>query len=412
MRSNFGTKFLKTAVHGGAVLLLGAGMAAAQSVNLTAGATSISLPDGSSVPMWGYACTGAASPATCVASNPAAGSGWSPVVITVPTGQSLTINLTNKLQFGNNSVPTSLTIVGQLGGGLGTSATHTPSPTHEQQGSATWATVAPVPSGQAFTPPAQGPRVQSFGTEVAGGATTPLTWSSLRPGTYLIESGTHPSIQGPMGLYGVLVVTAAPAATSGTETAPGTAYPNVTYDAEVPLVLSEIDPVQNNAVSAAVNTSGFSETAVWSGLPGGCGNPASIGVYQTCYPPVVNYTPLYYLINGVAFNRASASASLFITSPASTIAPATGTLLVRFVNAGLHMHVPSIVGTQTGVPQPPPSTATTTTGGFSLVAEDGNPLPGLPRVQSEVFMSAGKTYDVMSMCLRPERRLLPSTIAN
>src|SRR5207253_610165 len=33
--------------------------------------------------------------------------------------------------------------------------------------------------------------------------------------------------------------------------------------------------------------------------------------------------------------------------------------------------------------------------GFSLVAEDGNPLPGASRVQSEVFMAAGKTYDVM-----------------
>ena len=33
--------------------------------------------------------------------------------------------------------------------------------------------------------------------------------------------------------------------------------------------------------------------------------------------------------------------------------------------------------------------------GFSLIAEDGNPLPGVPRVQSEVFMAAGKTYDVM-----------------
>jgi hypothetical protein len=30
-----------------------------------------------------------------------------------------------------------------------------------------------------------------------------------------------------------------------------------------------------------------------------------------------------------------------------------------------------------------------------LIAEDGNPLPGAPRVQSEVFMAAGKTYDVM-----------------
>src|SRR5581483_3349418 len=33
--------------------------------------------------------------------------------------------------------------------------------------------------------------------------------------------------------------------------------------------------------------------------------------------------------------------------------------------------------------------------GFSLIAEDGNPLPGVPRVQSEVFMPAGKTYDVL-----------------
>ena len=31
----------------------------------------------------------------------------------------------------------------------------------------------------------------------------------------------------------------------------------------------------------------------------------------------------------------------------------------------------------------------------SLIAEDGNVLPGVPRVQSEVFMPAGKTFDVM-----------------
>ena len=34
-------------------------------------------------------------------------------------------------------------------------------------------------------------------------------------------------------------------------------------------------------------------------------------------------------------------------------------------------------------------------GGFALIAEDGNLLPGTPRVQNEVFMAAGKTYDVM-----------------
>jgi len=73
----------------------------------------------------------------------------------------------------------------------------------------------------------------------------------------------------------------------------------VTYNSEIPLLLSEIDPVQNAAVNAAVTTSGFNETNVWSGLPGGCGNPSSgAGVYQTCYPPAVNYDPRYFLING------------------------------------------------------------------------------------------------------------------
>jgi len=81
---------------------------------------------------------------------------------------------------------------------------------------------------------------------------TALTWNNLKPGTYLIHSGTHPSIQHPMGLYGVLVVTAAPA----NNILPGTAYglnttAPVTYSAEVPLLLSEIDPVQNRAVAAA-----------------------------------------------------------------------------------------------------------------------------------------------------------------
>src|SRR4029077_6892015 len=221
--------------------------------------------------------------------------------------------------------------------------------------------------------------------------TTALTWTNPLPGTYLIESGTHPSIQGPMGLYGILVVTCAPTSTAGcpvttgtttTTVAAGTAYPAttttaaITYSAEVPLLLSEIDPVQNRAVNTAVNTAGFSETKVWSGQPGQCGNPTSaVGVVNTCYPPAVNYSPLYYLFNGVAFNKASAAASLFPSSPATSV---TGSVLVRLVNAGLRMHVPSIVGTQTGTP--------TARSGFSLIAEDGNPLPGVARVQSEVFM--------------------------
>jgi len=205
-----------------------------------------------------------------------------------------------------------------------------------------------------------------------------------------------------MGLYGILVVTAAPTATTSvpiTETAAGCAYPGansgscaVAYDAEIPLLLSEIDPVQNNLVNIAVNSVGFQETTVWSGQSGGCGNPSTANA-GNCYPPTVNYTPLYYTINGVAFNKTNATGSLFPITPAM-IAPASGTgrVLVRLVNAGLRMHVPAIVGSQvagqTGATNPIVT-------GFQVVAEDGNPLPGVPKVKSEVFMAAGKTFDLL-----------------
>src|SRR3989440_11410063 len=123
-----------------------------------------------------------------------------------------------------------------------------------------------------------------------------------------------------MGLEGLLVETTARVETTAGTASPGVGTPPaVTYNAEVPLLLSEIDPVQNNTVYAAVNTAGFSETAVWSGQPNQCGNPGSAN-YHTCYPPAVNYTPLYYLFNGVAFNKTSttgAQTSLFAASPVS-----------------------------------------------------------------------------------------------
>jgi hypothetical protein len=76
-------------------------------------------------------------------------------------------------------------------------------------------------------------------------------------------------------------------------------------------------------------------------------------------------------------------AATLLLAPAPAVG--TGTVLVRFVNAGLRMHVPSIVGALTGSAVP----------GFSLVAEDGNVLPGVPKVQTQVFLAAGKTYDVL-----------------
>src|SRR5512139_2256330 len=192
------------------VLLLVSGGSLADTVNLTAAPTQAVLQDGQTLPMWGYSCGDvvAGSTATCAASNPNAGVNWSPVVITIPSGTPLTINLTNSLSFttssGSNTVPTSLVIVGQLGGGLGAAPTRAPSPTHAPQGT-TWPGTQGTtnPGDPVFVPPAQAARVRSFGTEVAAGSSQALTWNSLRPGTYLIESGTQPSIQGPMGLYGV-----------------------------------------------------------------------------------------------------------------------------------------------------------------------------------------------------------------
>jgi len=463
MRFNYLTAALKKAVLAVTVLLLGVGASfAQQQVNLTAGPTTLTLPDGSVVPMWGYSCgsvvTG--STATCAALNPLA-AGWSPVVITVPTGQGLTINLTNNLSFtagaGTNTVPTSIMIVGQVGGGLGSPMT-VPSPTHANQ-FVTWSTVGNS-NGATFNPPTQPNRVQSFGTEVAAGATTALTWGSLRPGTYLLESGTHPSIQVPMGLHGILVVTNAPTGGSA-----GTAYPGVSYNAEIPLEFGEIDANQNTAVQKAVSTAGFSENNVIgvkdsvSGVniaPNGGGGtgysagdtftftgggginaqavvatvdgggaitavnitnagsgytsiplvaPANVhgsGAQLTavlslagdicangaaaCYPPAVNYTPLYYTINGAAFNKTNPAASLFNASEGTNTGSVTGSVLVRLVNAGSRMHLPSIVGSQTGK---------SGVGGFSIIAEDGNLAPGVPKVQSDVFMAAGKTFDVM-----------------
>src|SRR6267143_2386152 len=116
MRFNFIKSSLKTAVLATSILLLGASLAVAQSVSLTAAPANLTTPDGTTVPMWGYTCT-AVAPATCTSLNPAAAAGtWSPVVITVPPGP-LASTLTNSLPA---PVPTSLTIVGQLGGGLRT----------------------------------------------------------------------------------------------------------------------------------------------------------------------------------------------------------------------------------------------------------------------------------------------------
>jgi hypothetical protein len=460
MRSNYLKATLKAAIFAVTILLLTAGVSSAQTVNLTASQQTTTLPDGNTVPMWGWTCTGVTQGTTLgtsctsltytntagvVALAPQIGGMvWQPPLIVVPyvaAGTNLTINLTNALP-----VETSLVIIGQSGGGLGGTAfgsgpggiagpVREAGPrmdgAHAGQTATTWTTVTPPPVGT-FTPPTQGERVRSFVPEVAGVSlvgNAPLmgtyTWTGLKPGTYLMRTGTYPSIQGPMGLYGVVVVTTAPAAGAA-----GIAYPvtgsltGVTYDADVVALESELDARQNTMVAALFPTActaagvpvaactaagplpsgattanaGFSETMKWTPECGAIVNGlTSTGAVPTCYPPAVDYTPKYFFINGVAFSRDNQQASA-LSVPA---AGATGNVLVRYVNAGSHMHVPVVNNLN-----------------MLLVAEDGNVLPDVAlalsngkvltakptalgatpsglQVRNEVFQAAGKVYDVL-----------------
>jgi hypothetical protein len=318
-------------------------------VNLTAQRTTTTLRDGSTAPMWAF----------CESSACAAATAWAPgPTIVAAAGTSLTVNLTNNLP-----VPTSLVILGQLGGGLGTPTTM-PSPAHSGQ---TFTTFPGNGSASpAFTPPAQGNRVRTFGAEVAAGQTQALTWSSLKPGTYVYETGTLPSLQVPMGLYGVLVVTTAPAAG-----VPGVAYPGVQYDDDVALLFSELDPAQNAAVDAAAAVG--TDVKLRFNDPTCNVDGASV---PRCYPAAVNYAPTYFFINGQAFDRTAPESSAFDVGDAATYS--TGKVLVRLLNAGSRTHVPAIVGLP-----------------MALVAEDGNLAPGNPKVQNEVLLTAGKTFDAL-----------------
>lgn len=340
-----------------ATVLVATGLASANAASINVAMTAqralVAMPDSNSVPMWQFCKPGAC------------GAEWAPgPTITAVAGDTLTINLTNNLK-----VPTSIVVLGQLGGGLG-QGTRMASPAHNAQAFTTFPANKGVNPGMAFTPPTQADRIKSFGTEVASGATTSLTWQNLKPGTYIYETGTLPSLQVPMGLYGLLLVTQqAPVAADAinkTPFAPGLAYPAVAYNSDVPLLFSEIDPVQNHQVDIA-EQAGTNMAANLRFNDPSCG--------LSCYPAAVNYTPTYFLINGKAFDQSNPNASFNAVGDAYDV---SGKMLLRLANAGLRTHVPSIVGLS-----------------MSLVAEDGNLSPGNPKLQTEALLTAGKTLDVL-----------------
>jgi len=167
-------------------------------VDLRADAGSIVMPNGASVPVWGFALGNGA----VTVPGPQ---------LVVPAGDTtLTINLTNNLP-----VPVSVVVPGQP--------------------------LTPVPTQV-------GGRVMSFANEVAANSgPVPITFNGLKPGTFIYESSTNPAVQIPMGLYGAVIVR--PAAAGQAYNDPASAFAN-----EQIVIFSEIDPVLNNAVSTAPTT--------------------------------------------------------------------------------------------------------------------------------------------------------------
>jgi FtsP/CotA-like multicopper oxidase with cupredoxin domain len=243
-------------------------MLAAVQIDLCATTGSVTMPDATVVTIWGYA------PGNC-SGNPTAS--LPGPTITVNEGDDVTITLYNNL-------PEITALLFQ---------------------------------GQVMIPDLTG---------VATGGSKTYTFTASNPGTFLYEAGLLPNAQHQvaMGLYGALIVESA---------TPGQAYGTAdsAFDAEVALVLSEIDP------SISVNPAGFD---------------------------MRNYHPKYFLINGKAYPD---------TDPIPALAG--DRVLLRFINAGLQSHSMAILGLSQ-----------------SIVALDGSPLGHPSRIVAETI-SPGLTQD-------------------
>jgi hypothetical protein len=277
-------------------LALGIGQAMAATYELCAGVTTKTMPDNSVVTMWGYALATNGICDTPTVPGP---------TLTVPPGDNtLEITLHNNLPTLNGEqVPLSIVIPGQV---------------------------------TAMTPQfnADG-RVRSFTHETMPGTPGTYTWTDIQPGSYAYHSGTHPAVQVQMGLYGAVIKDAAT----------GEVYPGISYNNEVILYYSEIDPVLHSAVANDDYGPGKGTTST------------------------IDYLPKFFLVNGEPYTD-NASATL----EAGSVGDRT---LLRMFNMGLQPHAPVLQGLR-----------------MQLVAEDGKPY-NYARDQYSAFLAAGKTKDAI-----------------
>lgn len=187
---------------------------------LRADTTTITMPDGAVIPMWGFAEENAFGETNGVVQVPGP-------VLEVPLGDNtLTVHIDNNLPE-----PVSLIIHGQ--------------PT----------AMNPV----YFTDGEGRQRMRSFTRETPPGnaAAVTYTWNHVRPGTCLYQSGSHIAVAGQMGLYGCMKKDAGN----------GMAYVGVPYDSEVILVCSEVDPALHEAVSTGNYGPGMDVTSTMEYQP-------------------------------------------------------------------------------------------------------------------------------------------------
>lgn len=279
-------------------LVLPATPAPAADVYLVARQFDKTMPDSAVIPMWGFAVDADSDLATIGTEIPSVPG----PTIAMPAGDTtLNIHLLNELPD-----PVSIVIPGQP------------------------MTLSPVTitDGQGRT------RSVAFTNETAPGTTNTYTWTGMKSGTFIYQSGSHPAVQVQMGLYGALTVVPSP----------GIVYSGIPYDSELLVFYSEI----YSALHAAVDGGNY-------GVPP--------------FTSTVDYKPDYFLVNGEPF------------APGRAPMLAGGTnqpVLVRFLNAGLKEHSPLLLN-----------------GGYMrLIAEDGNPYP-FSRERYAVVLPPGKTVDAL-----------------
>ncbi|BAU50050.1 hypothetical protein SVA_3514 [Sulfurifustis variabilis] len=317
---------------------LAAGPAAAVDYYLAAKPFDMTMPDGTTVPMWGYvedpggacyATTGLAARLACITALPSPTvPGPKLTVAPAEAGNALRVFLSNGLP-----APTSIVIPGQE---MPFTALNNNGPT--------WldGTTGPRPSASA--------RVRSFGREAAAnGGRQVYIWNNFRgnpfqAGTYTYQSGTHPQVQVQMGLYGAAV----------RDAAAGEAYPGVPYAASHDLYYSEVDPVLHEAVAT--------------------------GAYGTPPAPTSTryYSPKYFLLHGYDIDGLPIDLSI---DPANSDCFAAGTegerVLLRLYNAGLRELAPLMIGSHVDV-----------------VAEGGR-VYGHAQRQYQTLLMPGSTRDIV-----------------